>query len=158
MLMNLVAKQNGANVNLTWSTSSEFNNSHFVVERSIDGVNYNAIGEVLAVGNSTTSTSYNYLDLNVQQLGEQFVYYRVRQVSLDNSFSYTRRALVDYNYTPEEFNVSTVLPNPFVTEVTVGFTVNTTSPVNIRLMDINGKLDQRRISNPPKRLPHLYLR
>jgi hypothetical protein len=40
---------------LQWETANEVNTSHFVVERSIDGINFNPIGTVAAAGSSTTT-------------------------------------------------------------------------------------------------------
>ncbi len=43
---------------LKWTTASERNNSHFVVHHSVDGVNWEAIGEVVAYG--TTNEIHHY--------------------------------------------------------------------------------------------------
>lgn len=41
---------------LTWVTASEFNSRHFVVERSVDGLRFEKIGQVKAAGNSTLNS------------------------------------------------------------------------------------------------------
>jgi len=50
-------------VKINWITESEDNLSSFNIERSTDGVNFNMIGNVKAIGNSTSPISYLLLSL-----------------------------------------------------------------------------------------------
>ena len=69
--------------NLKWATSSEYNSSHFIVERSIDGIEWKELTNKPAAGNSTHPINYYYLD-NI----EEFVlhYYRLLQYDIDGKF------------------------------------------------------------------------
>ncbi|MFN6943857.1 MAG: T9SS type A sorting domain-containing protein [Cytophagaceae bacterium] len=67
---------------LSWSTASEVNASHFVVERSYDGVNFVPIASVDASGNSNNRIDYQFLDENASN-GD--VYYRLVQVDSDGT-------------------------------------------------------------------------
>ncbi len=49
-------------VAIDWTTASEQNSSHFVVERSIDGLNFHAINEIAAVGESNELRTYGMID------------------------------------------------------------------------------------------------
>ena len=49
-------------VHLHWTTATETNNSHFAIERSTDGRNFEQVGEVKGSGNSHTPLNYNYTD------------------------------------------------------------------------------------------------
>ncbi len=69
---------------LTWKTE-ETNVSHYVVERSADAKNFHAAGTITAGG--TGSADYSLTD-PAPVLGT--VYYRIRQVDLDGTFSYSR--------------------------------------------------------------------
>lgn len=71
---------------LTWSTAFEEDNSIFIVEKSEDGSNFTNIGTVEAAGNSAELRDYNYLDImaNAKQ-----TFYRLKQVDVDGSSSYT---------------------------------------------------------------------
>lgn len=71
----------GKQVKLEWSTASEHHNDHFYIEKSRDGVVWTEIGRVEAVGNSSSSTSYNFVDQNVDGLA----YYRLYQVNTDGT-------------------------------------------------------------------------
>ncbi len=75
------AKNNA--VYLDWSTSSEINNAYFSVERSQNGVTFEAIGKVNGGGNSNEMLNYAFIDAKpVQGVG----YYRLRQVDFDGRF------------------------------------------------------------------------
>ena len=68
---------------MTWITASEENVSHFEVEKSIDGLRFETIGEVLANGNTNSLQSYTILDEYVAELNN---YYRLKIFDLDGHF------------------------------------------------------------------------
>ncbi|MEO8591330.1 MAG: T9SS type A sorting domain-containing protein [Flavobacteriales bacterium] len=68
-------------VRLTWTTGSESGNSHFVVERSADGVLFEAIAEVPGAGNSQIAVDYLFVDDRPIALA----YYQLRQVDFDGT-------------------------------------------------------------------------
>jgi len=71
---------------LTWRTATETNNDHFEVERSEDGLHFLTIGEVDAAGNSQQVVHYELLD---QRPLNGLNYYRLMQVDVDGSFTYS---------------------------------------------------------------------
>jgi hypothetical protein len=93
-------------VSVNWATSNEINSKQFVVERSSDANNFEAIGTVEAAGNSTQIINYNFTDKQPLRVG----YYRIKQVDLDGSVAYTdiRRVAIDGASQPE----ISVYPNP----------------------------------------------
>ncbi|WP_209331030.1 T9SS type A sorting domain-containing protein [Lunatimonas salinarum] len=83
----------GAQNCLTWETIQEKNSSHFVVERSYDGREWNATGESIAgQGNTTQRTFYTFTDGSF--LAER-TFYRIRQVDLDGSVDYSEIVRID---------------------------------------------------------------
>lgn len=68
---------NGNQVSLRWSTMSEQNAHYFMIERSDDSFQFKSIGEVLASGNTTLQTYYQYDDKN-PLIGNN--YYRLVEV------------------------------------------------------------------------------
>ncbi|MGB1216246.1 MAG: immunoglobulin domain-containing protein, partial [Saprospiraceae bacterium] len=70
---------------LDWATASEINNSHFEVERSKNGVDFNYLGKVEGNGNSSTEITYSFIDTKPELVS----YYRLKQVDLNGEFSYT---------------------------------------------------------------------
>lgn len=65
---------------LSWQTASEINNSHFDVEHSLDGINFEVIGSVEGHGTSTQKQSYTFTHYN---LLDGVHYYRLKQVDYD---------------------------------------------------------------------------
>ena len=72
-------KQTNSNM-LYWSTASEHNTSHFIIEKSDDGVEWRGIGQVQSAGNSTQKLDYSLEDKDVSQV---INYYRLHQYDID---------------------------------------------------------------------------
>lgn len=73
-------------VKLAWRTATETNNDHFVIERSNDGLNWQAIEHIGGAGNSDRESSYQSLDPDPPR---GMSYYRIKQVDFDGQFSYS---------------------------------------------------------------------
>jgi hypothetical protein len=84
-------------VDLEWMTASEIDNSHYELEKSLDGVDYSKIATVDAIGNSQTLTTYYYTDHSQNAVAT--VYYRLKQVDYDGQFSYSHVVAVTGNLT-----------------------------------------------------------
>jgi hypothetical protein len=80
------ATANGSDITLTWSTSQEFNNNNFEVQRSFDGSNWTVISVVMGAGNANTAANYKVVDHNMTAAA---AYYRIRQVDLDGNYSFS---------------------------------------------------------------------
>ncbi|OKL40155.1 T9SS type A sorting domain-containing protein [Pontibacter flavimaris] len=86
-LAHFKASLRSAIVELQWQTASEDQNSHFVVERSADGKAFEGIGMVAGHGTTALTTNYTFQD-QVPLPGAS--YYRLRQVDLDGSYTYSK--------------------------------------------------------------------
>jgi hypothetical protein len=80
------AEAEGRTVRLAWVTASEKNSARFEVERSLDGVAFAKVGTVAAAGSSSAARTYAHLDA-AAPVG--LLYYRLRQVDADGTFSYS---------------------------------------------------------------------
>lgn len=76
---------------LNWTTANEFNSQIFIVERSVDGADYEIIGEVEAAGNSDNQNGYRFLDVGVNH---EKSYYRLRQVDQDGTASFSQTIMI----------------------------------------------------------------
>ncbi|HMP91967.1 MAG TPA: T9SS type A sorting domain-containing protein, partial [Phnomibacter sp.] len=85
--LSLSGKLTGNEVRLVWTTVTEANTSHFVVERSADGSRFSSLGNVTAAGSSQTMRSYNYEDNKLQS--SQIWYYRIKLVDMDGTVRYS---------------------------------------------------------------------
>ena len=99
-----VKNQNG--VWLTWKTATETNNDYFLVERSIDGIHFTAIGApVKGAGTSQQVNAYKLLDIDPS---DGINYYRIRQVDYDGKFDFSDVKVVNLTGVA----MVTVSPNP----------------------------------------------
>jgi hypothetical protein len=76
---------------LSWSTQSELNNSHFEIEKSLNGIDWNIIETV--TGNGTTSQLNNYL---------------YRDYHPSNSITYYRLTQVDWNGEKRTYDIQSI--------------------------------------------------
>ncbi|HSZ71780.1 MAG TPA: T9SS type A sorting domain-containing protein, partial [Cytophagaceae bacterium] len=72
---------------LNWSTGIEENSKVFYIQRSLDGVTFETIGEVAAAGNSNQVTTYSYTDLDAPKGN---VYYRLNQADIDGASMFSK--------------------------------------------------------------------
>ncbi|KHJ39515.1 hypothetical protein PBAC_00220 [Pedobacter glucosidilyticus] len=80
-----VSIKQGFNKNtIVWETLSEQNVKHFVVEKSVNGKDFNAIHTQIATGNSTTLKRYSFDDYH-QDKGT--VYYRIVTYDQDGAYN-----------------------------------------------------------------------
>lgn len=130
-------------VNVRWTTATESNVSHFIVERSADGVNFTSVGSVAATGNTSTSKNYILVD-NIKNAGAQLFYYRLRTVDADGQSQKSDIRIVrvaSNNY--KAINIS-VFPNPVVNEFRVTLPAGWQGKkVLFEVITSNGQLVQR---------------
>ncbi len=119
---------------LIWTTASESNVSHFLVERSIDGANYTSVGEVAATGNSTTTQTYGFKDAT--GISRQY-YYRIRAIEFSGTETVSRVEVVAC--LSGGFGVLDVYPNPTQDEVAITYEVNDRDRVQLKLVDVLGR-------------------
>src|SRR5260221_1167918 len=127
--------QNG-NVLLNWKTENEQNTSHFEIERSTDGRDYTAVGNVAAI-NQTGVHNYNYTDNNVTTLAMPVVYYRLKQIDNDGRFTYSRIVTLSVD---NSRNIVLFYPNPVINEAILMITVNKKEKVQARIIDNAGRI------------------
>jgi hypothetical protein len=130
-LVSLIGAHEHGLVTLRWKTSEELNSSHFIVERSSNGTQFTAAGNIRAnqIGNHT----YSYEDLGYTLL--RTTYYRLKMVDLDGSFTYSRII----NVTQDAKNLNRALsayPNPAIAGKQI--TVESSSAGTATLIDIKG--------------------
>ena len=94
-------------VDLQWVTASEENNSHFTVERSMDGALFQPIGLLHTQGNGTEIREYQMFDNNPL---DGVSYYRLKQTDVSGAFSYSDQIMVTFDALSVPF--LKVYPNP----------------------------------------------
>lgn len=125
-------------VQLNWATATETNSSHFILERSKDGINFDPIAKIKASGSSNKLITYNYMDKEALSLGSHKLFYRLNQVDLDgvNELSPMISILFDEE---NEIVLQTIQPNPFNDQLSLVFNVNKDINLSIELINMEGK-------------------
>jgi hypothetical protein len=130
----------GGNIHLTWKTASEFNSSHFDVEKSRDGENWQLLTLVPSAGSSNELLTYHTVDQNATDGNN---YYRLRQVDIDGTEKFYDPINVSCTeVTPGYF---TSFPNPSGTSFQV--IVNNKELIGtcvLNIVDATGKVMEQR--------------
>ncbi len=112
-----VAIINSGKIVLSWSTSYEENNSHFVILRSTDAKTWKEIGIVEGKGSSTIVQNYKYTDPSAMH---GLSYYMLKQVDFDG-MSETFRPVSANNFEMIDQVKIMVFPNPTAEMLNINF-------------------------------------
>jgi hypothetical protein len=82
------AKLEGNRVKLYWDVAVESELSHYNIEMSIDGINYNTIGRVESKTNSSVRQSYSFYHTYTYRDAGTTLYFRLVSIYLDGSKTY----------------------------------------------------------------------
>jgi hypothetical protein len=130
---------------LEWMTISEVNNLGFYIQRrSAEDEPFIEIGFVPGNGTTIEPQYYSWLDENLLPGTYQ---YRLRQVDLDGSFTYSfiieivvgGPLSVDPDRTPEAFRLHQNYPNPFNPSTVVRYSLPEGGPVTLRVYNVLGE-------------------
>lgn len=129
-------------VSLDWTSVAELNSNNYVIERSVDGKNFTAVGSLKAAGNSARAVNYQFTD-KLPANGAYF--YRLNQVDIDDKSEYSKVVYINNGKTSG--TVTSVFPNPFQSDIQlVGITTGELNSKNVRVYNIAGQQVNYRIS------------
>lgn len=122
-------KQNGTTL-LKWTTVQEFNSREFMIERSVNGIDWQVIETIAAAGNSASILNYIARDLNpVKGIN----LYRLKSVDRDDQFVYSSVRRVDF----ENKYTYSIYPNP-ATDI-IQITADNSSGFNAQVQIVNAQ-------------------
>lgn len=121
---------------LQWKTEHETNTANFIVERSINGLDFEAVGSV-AANNSDGIHQYDFTDPGITSLETAVVYYRLRQVDLDGSFVYSNVVSLDID---QRKSTIVLYPNPVQSAMNLSIYLSQKEQLNWQLLDNSGRL------------------
>lgn len=142
-LIDLDAQWVNDNAVVSWSTASELNNQGFAVERSFDGYDWTTLDFVQTKadgGNSVVRLDYHFLDQGIRNATVDVVYYRLKQLDLNNTSSTTEPvALLLNTLSAPDIHV---FPNPSNRSSALHVKLNTVPKNQLRfeLVDQLGKV------------------
>jgi len=126
-------------VKVNWVTGKEKQLSHFVVERSTNGIDFIAIGEVKAKGNSNVKINYSFTDQTTGAV-KGVICYRLKLVDLEMRYQRTSVEVVRLGETKDAVNIM-AYPNPVTTELRVTLPEAwQEKQVSFDLYNLNGQL------------------
>ncbi len=128
----LRAEQKEDKIELGWSSATEENCHHFVIQRSLDAQDWVTCGEVACKGNLTDPCYYKAYDENPP---EGLLYYRLQQVDNNGKSFYSNIANVFFGKTNFSF-----YPNPSFGDITFVLSGNSKANVRIWVFDILGNI------------------
>jgi hypothetical protein len=139
---------------VTWTTASELNNKGFIVEKSMNGVDFESIGFVNGKGTTNIQVNYQLLDEKAFAVVNT-VYYRLRQVDMDGTEHLSN--IVRATKTERSIASTTVAPNPFNGITHLNIVSAEQGEYTITISDIQGKTIGTRVVNAIKGLNTISL-
>jgi hypothetical protein len=119
---------------LMWSTSSEKNNDHFIIEKSTDGIHFSTLGIVKGFGTSTSRHDYS---LNDPEPSLGVNYYGLTQVDVDGKQS--ERKVIALKFDGDVPVKFTFYPNPFSDIIQLNCSSLQNGDLHLALYDCLGK-------------------
>ncbi len=111
-LISFTAKKiEAGKIRLDWLSENEINTSAFIIERSTDGILFEAAGSVPARGISGNSYSFT----NTIPGAMSIYYYRLKMVDKDNRYQYSNIVRINNNLADIKLSVFPVPANNFIT-------------------------------------------
>lgn len=136
-LLNFEAKAiNNSKIELNWNTEQEKDISHFVVERSSNGISFEELGQL----ETSPTKAYQFLDSNPLH---GMNYYRLRIVAIDHTFTYSDLRTAEIRGS----NLVEIRPNPTTNgALTIRILAGTKSNLKLNIIDAIGQsvLQQKR--------------
>lgn len=134
------AKEKNDKVELTWATAMELNNDYFEIQRSHDGLSWDALEQIEGFG--TTKQQQNYIAYDQAPMSG-LNYYRLKQVDFDGTIDYSDVRQVEFNEgISEPLQVTSVYPNPFADFITIEFQSPKDGDAQLQLFNSSGVLLQ----------------
>ncbi len=135
-LLNFNAEKSGATSTLTWQTANEHKSEAFIIERSLDGTQWETIGSVDANGTSSKIIGYKFIDKN-PVIGIN--YYRLKITENTGGIKYSEMKNLFFSK-QNAVNIVNILPNPFANFLSVTYSLPNRGEVLITIMDAQGRI------------------
>jgi hypothetical protein len=124
---------------LSWNSIAESACDHYEVERSLDGVHYDKMGEVRGNAENATEESFSFKDNFHPVTGRKFdFYYRLKQVDANGQISYSK-VLIARMFNTHSLASLSVTPDPSLNDILVNAQLKEDSYVVMKITDMEGK-------------------
>jgi len=117
-LTNFQANLKDKSASLVWTTTNQINFSHFVIEKSTDGKNFQEAAVLFAdEANTSAVIDYKYKD-NLQNSSAKVIFYRLKMVDANEKYAYSETRMIRLATEVNNAQIST-FPNPVTSEVRI---------------------------------------
>jgi hypothetical protein len=129
--------QNKASL-LNWEVADEINFDHYEIERSSNGYDFVKIGTQQALGTTNGKRQYQYSD-DLSTVSGNVFYYKLKMVDIDGKSRYSNVIMIRRDQ--KMINGISIVPNPVSNGMaTVRLSASTTGTVELRVIDLAGKI------------------
>ena len=127
-------------IELIWKTATELNNEKFEILRSVDGRNFQKIGETPGKGTTSKIQNYSFID---RTPNKGLNYYQLKQIDFDGQFSLSN--IISINYQDDDKLVGQFFPNPSLEGIVyLNFQAISDEAMIVTVFDISGKFVMQR--------------
>jgi len=136
-VLDITAELQENGVNVEWTTANEIYSEMYVVERSLDGENFETIGSVVATGRGRAYQNYNFID---RQPIKGWNYYRLRQLDAAGNADLSKIVSVEVLSTTSPL---ILFPNPALRGTNVLLKVPVAEAgetLDVQVLDLQGRV------------------
>jgi hypothetical protein len=126
---------NDVRVDLNWSVTHINNHDYFILERSVNGIDFIEIYRNSDDINGLPQMSFSYSD-NQLPVGASTLYYRIKQCDYDQKCRYSAVKTIFINPQPK---ITRIYPQPVINQLNIQYHSLAEGAVAIVLRDLNGK-------------------
>ena len=135
-LSSFSAINNKTSIALRWLSMNATNIKEYEIQRSINGVDFNSIGSMMAkTGSNNSQLDYNFSDADIAQL-PRTIYYRLKQNDIDGKSSYSGVLMIQLDAPAKLLTIKT--PNPFKGPLNIQIASGSSGMVSVTVTNANG--------------------
>jgi hypothetical protein len=131
ILLNFTSTILNKTVKLQWQSVKEINTNYFLIERSVDGVNFSDIGKQSGAGKSTSLKQYSFVDNSPLSIN----YYRLKEIELDGNYEYSNILLIKL----QESQPLIIIGNPIQNNLQVQINGSSSQTNYLSILDFTGR-------------------
>ncbi len=121
-----------AKVKLNWATASEFNNDFFTIQKSLDGLAFENLGNKDGAGFSNTIINYDYID---EEPAQGISFYRLKQTDFNGNTAYSNVESVNI----DGLEIIDLYPNPAQGQITFHVASSFEGSINVYISNVVGQ-------------------
>ncbi|MDQ6755869.1 MAG: hypothetical protein M3004_02950 [Bacteroidota bacterium] len=125
-------------VDLKWTTATEDGTENYILERSIDGINFSKVYTIHSAKNSNES-NYGYRDDVTGISSTGVIYYRIKMYTHSALYSISKIVKINFKSDLNHGYITSVVQNA-KSNATVNYYSVISAPMNLAVSDVDGKI------------------